>query len=29
MGYGRRFLESLPPAPITHAVEDVRRFFAD
>ena len=28
MGYGRRFLESLPPAPITHAVEDVRRFFA-
>ncbi|MGE4081755.1 MAG: ATP-dependent DNA helicase [Vicinamibacterales bacterium] len=27
MGYGRRFLDSLPPAPITHAVEDVRRFF--
>jgi ATP-dependent DNA helicase DinG len=27
MGYGRRFLQSLPPAPITHAVEDVRRFF--
>jgi ATP-dependent DNA helicase DinG len=29
MGYGRRFLASLPPAPITYAVEDVRRFFAD
>jgi ATP-dependent DNA helicase DinG len=29
MGYGRRFLASLPPAPITHAVEDVRRFFAE
>jgi len=28
MGYGRRFLQSLPPAPVTHAVEDVRRFFA-
>ena len=28
MGYGRRFLASLPPAPITYAVEDVRRFFA-
>jgi ATP-dependent DNA helicase DinG len=28
MGYGRRFLQSLPPAPITYAVEDVRRFFA-
>ncbi len=27
MGYGRRFLQSLPPAPITHSVEDVRRFF--
>ena len=26
MGYGRRFLDSLPPAPITHAVDDVRRF---
>ena len=29
MGYGRRFLQSLPPAPITHAVEDVRRFFGE
>jgi ATP-dependent DNA helicase DinG len=27
MGYGRRFLDSLPPAPITHEVDDVRRFF--
>ena len=28
MGYGRRFLDSLPPAPITHRIEDVARFFA-
>jgi ATP-dependent DNA helicase DinG len=28
MGYGRRFLDSLPPAPITHALDDVARFFA-
>ena len=28
MGYGRRFLDSLPPAPITHDIDDVRRFFA-
>ena len=28
MGYGRRFLDSLPPAPITHRIEDVCRFFA-
>ncbi|MEZ5294502.1 MAG: ATP-dependent DNA helicase [Vicinamibacterales bacterium] len=28
MGYGRRFLASLPPAPITSDVEHVRRFFA-
>ena len=27
MGYGRRFLASLPPAPITHDLEAVRRFF--
>jgi ATP-dependent DNA helicase DinG len=27
MGYGRRFLASLPPAPITHAIDDVARFF--
>jgi ATP-dependent DNA helicase DinG len=27
MGYGRRFLESLPPAPITHDLEAVGRFF--
>ena len=24
--YGRRFLSSLPPAPITHELDDVRRF---
>ena len=28
MGYGRRFLASLPPAPVTHSLEDVSRFFA-
>ncbi len=28
MGYGRRFLASLPPAPITHDLDAVRRFFA-
>jgi ATP-dependent DNA helicase DinG len=28
MGYGRRFLASLPPAPITHTLDDVTRFFA-
>ena len=28
MGYGRRFLASLPPAPVTHDVGDVERFFA-
>jgi ATP-dependent DNA helicase DinG len=27
MGYGRRFVESLPPAPITHDLEAVARFF--
>ena len=27
MGYGRRFLASLPPAPVTHHVDDVERFF--
>jgi ATP-dependent DNA helicase DinG len=27
MGYGRRFLASLPPAPVTHDVEIVGRFF--
>ena len=27
MGYGRRFLDSLPPAPITHTLDDVARFF--
>ena len=28
MGYGRRFLASLPPAPITHDLDAIRRFFA-
>jgi ATP-dependent DNA helicase DinG len=28
MGYGRRFLASLPPAPVTSRLEDVERFFA-
>jgi ATP-dependent DNA helicase DinG len=27
MGYGRRFLGSLPPARVTHALEDIERFF--
>jgi ATP-dependent DNA helicase DinG len=27
MGYGRRFLASLPPAPITHRLDDIERFF--
>ena len=26
-GYGYRFLESLPPAPVTHDLADVDRFF--
>jgi ATP-dependent DNA helicase DinG len=29
MGYGRRFLASLPPAPVTHALQDIERFFND
>ena len=28
MGYGRRFLASLPPAPVTSVLDDVDRFFA-
>ena len=28
MGYGRRFLASLPPAPITQDIADIARFFA-
>ena len=28
MGYGARFMASLPPAPVTHRLEDVERFFA-
>jgi ATP-dependent DNA helicase DinG len=27
MAYGRRFLSSLPPAPVTHHLSDVGRFF--
>jgi ATP-dependent DNA helicase DinG len=27
MGYGRRFLESLPPAPVTSELRDIERFF--
>jgi ATP-dependent DNA helicase DinG len=27
MGYGRRFLDSLPPAPVTQELTDVERFF--
>ena len=27
MGYGRRFLASLPPAPVTHDLAAVERFF--
>jgi ATP-dependent DNA helicase DinG len=28
MAYGRRFLASLPPAPVTQALDDIERFFA-
>jgi ATP-dependent DNA helicase DinG len=28
MGYGRRFLASLPPAPVTQQLADIERFFA-
>ena len=27
MGYGKRFLASLPPAPVTHDLLDIARFF--
>jgi ATP-dependent DNA helicase DinG len=27
MGYGRRFLASLPPAPVTHRLADIEAFF--
>jgi ATP-dependent DNA helicase DinG len=27
MGYGRRFLASLPPAPVTHDLESIDKFF--
>ena len=28
MGYGRRFLDSLPPAPVTTDLPDITRFFS-
>ncbi len=28
MGYGRRFLASMPPAPVVHDLDAIRRFFA-
>jgi ATP-dependent DNA helicase DinG len=28
MGYGRRFLAAFPPAPMTHDLADIERFFA-
>ena len=28
MGYGRRFLASMPPAPVTHRLDDIERFFS-
>ena len=28
MGYGRRFLASMPPAPVVHDLEAIREFFA-
>jgi ATP-dependent DNA helicase DinG len=27
MGYGRRFLASLPPAPVTHEIAALDKFF--
>jgi len=29
MPYGRRFLASLPPAPVTSDLTEIERFFAD
>jgi len=29
MAYGRRFLASLPPAPVTHRLDDIERFFEE
>ena len=26
-GYGRRFIDSLPPAPVVHTLADIERFF--
>jgi hypothetical protein len=27
MAYGKRFLASLPPAPLTQSLDDIARFF--
>jgi Rad3-related DNA helicase len=27
-GYGARFLEAMPPAPVTSRLDDLTRFFA-
>jgi hypothetical protein len=27
MPYGRRFLASLPPSPVTQEIDDISRFF--
>jgi ATP-dependent DNA helicase DinG len=29
MGYGRRFLASLPPAPVTSSLDEIARFFTE
>ena len=29
MGYGRRFLAALPPAPVTSELDDIARFFEE
>jgi ATP-dependent DNA helicase DinG len=29
MAYGRRFLDSFPPAPVTHDLRDIERFFEE
>jgi Rad3-related DNA helicase len=29
MGYGRRFLASLPPAPVTSELGDIEEFFVN
>jgi len=29
MAYGRRFMDSFPPAPVTHDLQEIERFFAE